>query len=158
MKLSPRKLSAKFAVRTATALTGAAALTVGYAPAATANAAVPKPYKLWVYTGDSVSWIQACGWKNDSKSGHYYCTPARSNPFFANGGVHSLYMGSGWKDGEFIIKMLSFSSLTVHTCNTNGSYYGHLRSTVSSLGHVSHGVVLTHQGGTFLGMKGAAEC
>jgi hypothetical protein len=164
MKLSPRKPSSKLVVHAATALTGAVALTAAAAPAAYANPAainpaVPHPYKLWVLTASSVRSLNVCGWKSDSKNGHPYCTVFHTNPSF---GIEtkSLYMGSGWKDGSITIDMVSGGrALASHHCNTNGSYYGHFRSTVSPQGDaVSHGVVLTHSGGTFLGDKGAAEC
>lgn len=71
MKLSPRKPSSKLAVRAATAITGVAALTVGYAQTAHANPVPGHPFKLWVYTGSSVAQVQVPGWKSVGGVGHW---------------------------------------------------------------------------------------
>jgi hypothetical protein len=60
MKLSPRSRSSRNAMRVATALTGAVALTATVTPAADANTAVPQPYKIWVRIGASDPYIQVC--------------------------------------------------------------------------------------------------
>jgi hypothetical protein len=154
MKLSPRKPSSKLSVRFATALTGAAALTVATAPAANANAIPGHPFKLWVYTGGSVSSIRVTGFKSNGGAGTSYTTSWQRN---RNHSTHNMYMGSDWRNGRFIVQMRYPSR--VHTCKTaDGDWFGHSSAVESPMGNLSWRVFLTHSGGTFLGIQGTAEC
>jgi hypothetical protein len=153
MKLSPRKPSSKLAVRAITALTGAAALTVGAVPAAQASPVPGHPFKLWVYTGASVGSLRVTGFKGNGSS---YTTSWHRN---TNHSTHNMYMGSDWRNGRFIVQM-NYPG-RVHECKTaDGDWYGHSSAIETSPqgNAISYRVFLTHSGGTFLGIQGSAEC
>jgi hypothetical protein len=130
MKSVLGKSRVKKTMRVATVFTGVFAGAAAYAPAAKADTAVPWPYVLWVYTGFSIHYVQACGYK-DVGTGEWYCTAKEANPHGFS--AHSQYFGGNWKDGKVNIwewgKISpNDNSIEVgHTCNTNGSYTGHLK-------------------------------
>jgi hypothetical protein len=153
MKSVLGKSSVKKTMRVATAFTGVAAGVAIFAPAAQAapdNTPVPQPYKIWVDTASTVQSLQVCGWK-DVGTGKWTCTAIEHNPNFDKVGTAN-YMGANWKRGKVNVWMFDFpgGSKAGHTCNTNGSYSGSLRTGgVSLFGNANF---------ASLGFVGSAPC
>jgi len=138
------KSPTKKTMRVATAFTGAIAGAIGgvaaFAPAAHADTAVPYPYKIWVKLSDYVGFVQVCGYK-DVGGGDWTCTAVQNNPDYYKQS-YAAYMGSNWKDGKVNVWVWgSISGANEHgdTCNTNGAYYGTLRTGGVSLKSVDGG-------------------
>jgi hypothetical protein len=123
-------------MRVATVFTGAAAVTVGFAPSALANTRVPQPYRMTVYVGSDVQRVQVCAYKSPSP-GYWTCTPIRTPTYhYSAGGLArvagSTSFGGNWRDGKVNVWVWGSPNGSQvesgYTCNTNGAYYGHFKA------------------------------
>jgi hypothetical protein len=167
MKSVLGKSAVKKTMRVATAFTGAAGFAAAglaaYAPTAKADSYVPWPYALWVNADRYIYSLQVCGWKDTGGGGGAWtCTAKQHNPYFYGDtctfsciNSHPAYFGSNWKDGQVNVWNWNSSGKEyLHTCNTNGAYYGRLRGT----GNGGIGLSLTGNNNGYPLYVGTSEC
>lgn len=140
MSLSPAR---KKTMRVATVFTGAAGIVAALAPMQPAQAAsvVPMPYNLTARLSARVTSAQLCGYRSESGTGHWTCTP-RAHTAVGTGGAH-------WTDESDLrrgkINLWMWNSHGAEfgaTCNTNGSYQGIWFSTKSAFSTTQYWVEL----------------
>jgi hypothetical protein len=145
--------SAARVMRVATALTGVVAGTAIFGPAQTALANTPleDPYRISVKLSKDVGELQVCGYKS-LKGSPWECTGITVNGGY-NKEPYVNYMGSDWRRGKVNVWVWNNTQTDehLHTCNTNGGYFGT---------PVSDGarVILANSGGFGLTLNYGSSC
>jgi hypothetical protein len=132
----------------AAVFTGATTAAVTFAPEAMAGNVPPLNWGIMkISTAASVYREQLCTWTG---GGTWACSPIFNNSHYNHGNSYMFWAGHTWRRG--LVKVWQWSrngTEVLHSCNTNGAYYG---------SYANSTVTLWNPVGGPLGTQTANEC